>query len=293
MDRLQIIKNTRQIAINALVNVLKIVLPNTLQVSEAQFRNLWLGELRKHQEIFPDGWYIPPPSGMVVLFANEKNLNRANWQSIRPKESWPKENIFLNKTTDLVQLYAGPVDKSSGMMGDFGITLYFGQNIKIINHLKSSLVAIKEIFEGLNEGMQLRDVSTFGHDTLMKRGIASNLVSTSDPSGTNIGHTIPFTDEDITPDERNIIRNLQASASWKLVSDLLSKRRKFLNDIETFQIKRGLALTLEPRPQSTTDISIPMVYFHTIAIFHEDGRKELLTGFDEIFKLTRMNYMLN
>jgi hypothetical protein len=104
MDRLQIIKNTRQIAISALLNVLKIVLPNTLQISEAQFRNLWLGELRKHQEIFPDGWYIPPPSGIVVLFANEKNLGRANMQSMRPKESWPKEDIFLNNKTDLVHL---------------------------------------------------------------------------------------------------------------------------------------------------------------------------------------------
>lgn len=292
MDRLQVIKNTRQIAINALLNVLKIVLSNTLQVSEAQFRNLWLGELRKHQEIFPDGWYIPPPSGIAVLFAGEKNLNRGNWQSLRPKEFWPKENIFLNKVSDLVYLYAGPVDRATGMIGDFGITLYFGQDIKIINHLKTSLQAVKEIYERLEEGMQLRAVASLGHDILMQKNLISNLVSTSDPAGSNIGHTIPFTESDITPDERLLIRNFQPGANWQLISEVLSKRRKFLNNLETFPISRGLALTLEPRPQSTTDISIPMAQYHTIAIFHEDGKKELLTGFDEIFKLAGMNYML-
>ncbi len=292
MDRLQVIKNTRQIAINALMNVLKVVLSNTLQVSEAQFRNLWLGELRKHKEIFPDGWYIPPPSGIGVLFAGQNNLNRGNWQSLRPKEFWPKENLFLNKASDIVYLYVGPVDRASGMIGDFGMTLYFGQDIKIINHLISSYKAIKETFEGLHEGMQLKDAASLGHDILMKKGLLSNLVSTSDPAGSNIGHTIPFTESEITPDERLLIRNFQPGASWQLVSDVLSKRRKFLNNLESLPISRGLAFTIEPRPQSTTDITVPMAYFHTIAVFHEDGRKELLTGFDEVFKLAGMNYML-
>lgn len=291
MDRLQVIKNTREIAANALLNVLKVVLTNTLQVSELQFKNLWLGEIRKHKEVFPDGWYIPPPNGIGVIFANEQNLHRANWPSLRPKEFWPRPDVYLNKITDLVYLYAGPVDRMTGMVGDFGLTLYLGKNPKIIEHMKNSLITVKDLFNQVSGGMLLRDVFALAHDLLMSKGLSSNLLSLSDPTGNNIGHTIPFTDSDITPEERLLIRDLHPESNWNNLSNLLSKKRKFINSVESLPIQRGLAITLEPRPQGATDISLPMVYFHTIALFHEDGNKELLTGFDEIFRFTGMNFM--
>jgi hypothetical protein len=53
-----------------------------------------------------------------------------------------------------------------------------------------------------------------------------------------------------------------------------------------------LAFTIEPRAIKNNEPQIPILYFHTIAMFNEDGKKELLTGFDKIFKLVGMDYLV-
>ncbi|MBU2632481.1 hypothetical protein KKG52_02085 [Patescibacteria group bacterium] len=68
MNKLLICKKTRKIAASALLKVLEEVLSSKKPISEFEFGKKWLKELRKNKDIFPNGWYDPPPSGMAIIF---------------------------------------------------------------------------------------------------------------------------------------------------------------------------------------------------------------------------------
>lgn len=289
-QKLEIVKQTRKIASETLAKVLKQILENTDPISETQFRDLWLEELRKHSEIFPDGWYIPPPHGIVVLFSNSQNPERTNFRSLRPEEFWPKDNIFLDRNEGIVTLYFSPVHKGSYVVGDFGLTLYLGKNQKLHNQIKKVLGAINIVFDECKIGMELKEVYQYMLDVLAKDNLNNSWwISVNDPTGINIGHTIPPTDEDWTNQELGV---LDSNADWQQKASVISKKRKFLNAIEDTKIKSGMTFSIEPRPKSEIDPDIPVFWLHTMALFYENGEKELLTGFDEIFKIAGMDYLL-
>src|SRR2546423_435467 len=108
-DKLEICKQTRKIAADALAVVLKGVLATDEPISEAKFRDLWLEEMRKSSEIYPDGWYIPPPHGMFVLFGTDDDFSRMVYESSRFEKVWPRDDIFLNRKKGLLFFYCSPV----------------------------------------------------------------------------------------------------------------------------------------------------------------------------------------
>lgn len=83
-----------------------------------------------------------------------------------------------------------------------------------------------------------------------------------------------------------------STGKFKEIITLLNTKRKFLNAFEETVIEPGLAFTIEPRALPKERSNIPTIYFHTIAIFKQNGQKELLTNFDEIFRLVGMDYMI-
>ncbi|NTU73115.1 hypothetical protein HGB07_03000, partial [Candidatus Roizmanbacteria bacterium] len=121
-------------------------------------------------------------------------------------------------------------------------------------------------------------------------GLQNAVTSPTDPTGVNIGHTIPASYEDWQPEEFQILRN--GEGDWKAVCNAISKKRKFLNEIEEFEVRPGMAFTIEPRISSIENPHVPTAGLHTIALFYENGTKEHLTGFDELFKIAGMEYML-
>ncbi|MEK7092305.1 MAG: hypothetical protein AAB907_01635 [Patescibacteria group bacterium] len=97
IDKLAICKQTRKVSSDSLLRTLTKALGTNDPISESQFRDFWLSELRTHKELFPDGWYTPPPHGIGVLFGNGSNFMRTNHRSLRPEENWPKSDIFWTK----------------------------------------------------------------------------------------------------------------------------------------------------------------------------------------------------
>ena len=71
IDKLAICKQTRKVSSDSLLRTLTKALGTNDPISESQFRDFWLSELRTHKELFPDGWYTPPPHGIGVLFGNQ------------------------------------------------------------------------------------------------------------------------------------------------------------------------------------------------------------------------------
>jgi hypothetical protein len=290
MDKLKICKQTRKIAAEALYKTLQKVLKSKKPISEVDFRNMWLLEMRKSDSIFPDGWYTPPPHGMGVLFATGDDYKRIKFKSLRMKDYWPRKDVYLDKDNGYLLFYCSPVDRKTFAIGDFGLSIYLGKDKKIQRILKQELNVIIKIYNFAKKEMTIADVGKYAKKIIKQNNFSNEWwVSITDSTGTNYGHTIPATDNDWTDRERKI---LNGKKSWQAKLNVISKKRKFLNSLEATVINPGLAFTIEPRAIKNNEPKIPILYFHTIAAFHKNGKKELLTNFDRIFKLTRMDYML-
>lgn len=137
--------------------------------------------------------------------------------------------------------------------------------------------------------MKFSGIYNYSQRVFAKNNMLSDLHSMSDPTGTNIGHTVPGSYENW---DSQTLKSLKAK-KWEKVKDVISKHRVFINRKEDFKIKKGMAFTIEPRPSALDNSTIPSIFLHTIALFKENGSKELLTGFNPLFKLAGMNYMLN
>lgn len=142
IDKFEICKATRKIAADALYKTLKKLRASDKNISEVMLRDEWLAEMRKNRNIFPDGWYLPPPHGMIVLFADEDHVERFNYKNARWESSWARDDIFMDRKTGIIFCYASPVDKKSGTIGDFSLTLYFGKNPEIKQLLQYCLKLI-------------------------------------------------------------------------------------------------------------------------------------------------------
>lgn len=290
LDKLEICKLTRKIVAESLYKVLSNLLSQKKPISEVSLRDEWLMKLREHKEIFPDGWYMPPPHGIAVLFATEANLLRTNFQSLRWKEFWPNKKIFLDREKGLIVLYASAVNRK-GIIGDFGITLYFGKNKNIRSYFKNTLGLQKKIFSYAKVGLSLKELYIYANKLFIKRNLSNDWwVNVTDPSGKNMGHTVPFIYEGTNEQEKQIFKS--ANNNWGKVADMISKKRVFVSPAVDFTISANTAFSIEPRLRPLNNQHLPIAWFHTIATFDKNGEKELVTDFDKIFKLVGMDYML-
>lgn len=290
MDKLEICKQTRKIAAEALYKTLKKLFRSKKPISEVMFRDAWLMEMRKNKNIFPDGWYDPPPHGMGVLFATGSDYKRIKFQSLRIKDYWPRKDVFLNKENGYLLFYCSPVNKQGFIIGDFGISIYLGSDKKIQQALRKELQIITKIYNFAKIGMTMADIGKYSKKIIRQSNFSNEWwVSLTDATGTNYGHTIPATDIEWSDEEWKI---LNSKRGWQTKLNVISRKRRFLNSFETTIIKPSLAFTIEPRAIKNNEPKIPILYFHTITMFDKNGEKELLTNFDKIFKLCGMDYMI-
>ncbi len=284
--KLNACRNTREIAARSFQSALTGLLVPGSSISEVDLRDAWLNEMRKNNDLLPDGWYDPPPHGIGVLFSTEADPKRANYDSLRTLENWPQNNITLDRETGIMYVYASPVDRQTGIIGDFGMTIYLGQSSGYINHLKNCMRMNLEIFNQVAVGMTMKEVAQLAGGLFIANNLTNNVTSVTDPAGVNIGHTVPASYEDWTVDEIKAIQSMPDK--WQKT---ISSKRVFVSGKESFEINPGTAFTLEPRLTVYQNTKTPMSSFHTIIVFNPDGSKELLTNFSEIFTGIGMDYM--
>lgn len=283
--KLHCCKIARTIAATTLHRALSELLDSRKPISEVNLRDRWLKKMRNEGAIFPDGWYCPPPSGITVLFGTEKN-HRIDYNSLRSKSMWPRKDQYLNRKNGLIYAFASPVHKKTGIIGDFGVTLYFGKNQQVQKLLKTTLQINKRIQKGIKPGQAFSKIFTLAKKEIRKVGLENKITSTTDPASTNIGHTVPASYEKWTEEQTKSLRT-------KKMSSIISSSRRFINAIEVLQVKRGMAMTIEPRLKPLRHQNLPIVSLHTIGLIHPDGRVELLENFHELFQLAGMEYMLD
>lgn len=289
-NKLGACRSTRRSAAQSFHAALSKLLTTARPISEALLQDQWLLELRKNPELFPDGWYIPPPHGIGVLFGTEDDYQRMNYKSLRPEEMHPKNDVLLDRKKGIIYVYASPVDKKTGMIGDWGMTIYFGKNPEIIKHLQQCLDLNRQVLNYAQIGMTFAEITRYANKLFTNQGLSNEVTSNTDKTstGVNIGHTVPASYEEWSDDEKEVLKG----DDWEKILTMISKKRKFLNQEEPLQVQLGMAFTIEQRLTRSDNPMIPMSSFHSIALFHSDGKKELLTDFADIFKLTGMNYML-
>jgi Metallopeptidase family M24 len=256
--------------------------------SEMMIRDAWLAALRENDALFPDGWYSPPPYGISILFGNPQSRRGYSFQSLRPRDMWPHTDVFFDREAGFFHAYASAVNRETGMIGDFGMTVYTGGNQGIKNHLQQCLQINREIFEHIEVGRTFAEVYQFAMRLLNSYGLSNDITSVVDITGTNIGHTIPALSEGWTNEETQTLRN----GHWDQIQRMIGAKRKFVSSNALTTYQPGMAVTIEPRPTVIGNPSIPMAWYHSIVVIHQDGSKELLTGFEPIFKMAGMDYML-
>lgn len=289
-QKIKICKRTREYAQKSLFKVLQIILDNNLHPSEIEIRDMWISELQKNNTLFKDGWYSPPPHGIGILIGtdNDREESCLNFKSLRLEEKWPQKDIYLNTKNSIIYAYASPIDKKTGIIGDFGITLYFGKNKKIINHLILCYKIIQQMFDYVKPGLTFSQIAEYMKNLIASHGLNNEIICKTVPSSAdNVGHTIPFIMENMTEAESEILKY----KSHEEIKKMISEKRIFVQTPEDQVLKNGMAFTIEPRPKVIDDPEIPMVSFHSICAIHKNGKKELITNFDKIFDLVGMKYM--
>lgn len=214
-------------------------------ISEIDFKNEWYNNLKKQNDIIADGWYNPPPKGMAVLFGN-----RVSFDSLRNEKNWAN-NTTINWNKDLLYAYCSPIDKISGIIGDISLTLYFGKDEKIINHIKNCHNAVQEIFNNLNKFQNYQELFIGSEEIFAKHKLKNCIISKTDDTPLDLGHTFPKLD------------NLQNKNSLtEEDKQKISKARMFINENSIWNFTEELQFTIEPQLISTENPELPQISQH-------------------------------
>src|SRR3989344_3053806 len=87
-DMISAIERTRETA----ASIVSSTLTNYQGKTEQEIRDRILEEMAKCTEIFPQGWYDPPPGGVSILIGKE----RMAFDSLRKPEYWTRAEIRYN-----------------------------------------------------------------------------------------------------------------------------------------------------------------------------------------------------
>lgn len=264
-------------------SVIEKVLKDNSELSEAQFCDKVLRNLAVSSNIWRTGWYDPPPGGATALFSEKSNYERLQFDTLRNPNYWPSNNRNFTKESVGI-IYTSPVHRISGVIGDIGLTLYRGEDKLVQQHIARCLSLLEKVADYAEVGMQFRDIHEYAQNIFSKEGVNNRrTVTHTDPLGTNLGHTIPWSYEDPTPAELSMING----ENFEKLKNLISKKRLYINKIETFVIPGDIAFTCEVRLEDSNNKKLPNVFFHLIVVF-KDGKKTIHTNFNFIFKLLGM-----
>lgn len=275
---------TREKAAQSFVNLCKT--RGLESFSEKQLAEAWAEQLNKDNKIYHSGWYVPPPLGIGILFGQPTDYSRTKYDNLRKEEFSPQNEVRFSSES-AAMIYASPVNKADGIMGDFGLTVYTGSNTNVREHLKTGLAIVEKTAEFAQVGMEFREVNNYSQKLLKEHDLNNDRTAGYTAKiPKSIGHTIPFTYELPNEKERAVIRNEEFDA----LKELLRTKRVNLDAEEKFKIPTTVAFTTEIRAESNHNPNLPNAFFHLIVTF-AGGKKEILANFNEVFQALKMDYI--
>ncbi len=276
MDLIETIAKTRATA----AEIMQASLHGLRGRSESDVRDEMHQMLAERSELFESGWYDPPHGGVAALF-DTAPYERLQFESLRNPESFPSASkLFDTESVGIV--YTSAVDRTAGMFGDIGFTVYQGNDSQVQHHIRAVHDLVLKAAALAEVGMKFCDLYTASRRIFNDEGqkVIGWMSTTHDPFKVNLGHTAPgsYGDGPIPLED------------FAATREAIRTRRLYINEVEQFAIPATCAFTVEAR---LTDISktLPNAFFHVIVTFSE-GEKQILTNFDRIFKTAGMDYML-
>ena len=252
-------------------------------LSEKALADISLSYLRKNKDLFEDGWYAPPPHGIITVFGKkDDNYKKVSQPSFRPESEWPQDRQHYN-INDIVLFYASPIDRKTGLIGDFGLNIYSGPDKAIHEHFENVLRATLYIASQARTGMSFSELYQLAIEHGKTQGFYNNIESSADSTGTNIGHTIPLS---FPGDPAHIA--MAKAKDYAAVKEAIRTNRVFVNAASNQKIQPDMAFTIEPRFSTGT---MPNTMFHLTIIF-EGGQRRICHGFEPVMQLAGMDYLL-
>ena len=203
---------------------------------------------------------------MSILFGN-----RVSFDSLRNEKNWAG-NTIINWKEDLLYAYCSPVDKVSGIIGDISVTLYFGKDKEIINHIKNCYNAILEVFDVLDKVKNSRELFIASEKIFAEHKLKNCIVSKTDNMSLDLGHSFPKIEiiqrkDSLTQEEKQGI----------------SKARKFINESSNWNFIEEMQFTIEPQLISTINAKLPQITQHYL-VKKENGKFIICKDIDEILE---------
>lgn len=246
--------------------------------SEVDVRDAALRGLSAHAELYPTGWYDPPPGGVSMLWGT-KPFIRLQYESLRDQKYWPNSEFHFDAEA-VGSVYVSSVERRTNMIGDVGLTIYAGANESIKRHIRACHDAILAVAENTAVGQSFSDLYAHAMEYFRKKSLKISWMTTvHDPLQINLGHTVPGSYEDVN-----------FGNTFEEIRETIGTKRVYINQAEPFKIPETCALTVEARLVDLEE-RLPNTLFHFIVTF-SGGEKRILSNFDAIFCVVGMDYIL-
>jgi hypothetical protein len=267
------VRTTREVAAASLDDALATASPG---VSESELAHRWVERLRGRGSVLRDGWYLPPPHGVSVLFGDPPDYGRVRYASLRGEQCWPREDIAL-RNDSLIFAYASPVDRTTGMIGDLAVSLYRGADNSLQRHLASCLTIAVEVASRAEVGMRFAELYELGSRLIADVYEGREASSLENYTGVaDIGHTAPWSYCDPTSGELDALK----SGNALRIATTVSRARVFVGPNDQLRVEPTMAFSIEPRIALE---HLPVACFHVWVTFI-GGRKQVVSGFARLFE---------
>lgn len=221
---------------------------------EVEFKSLWLKKIQLTPHLTATGWYSPPESGMAILFSQDKATQRSHFTTYRDPEYFSSE-VEIDWQSGIITGYASNLDTRNHMPGDFGTTVYLGNDTKTIRYIEQCIFVSEAVFCLLETGAVRTSAELFNaaNKLFKKYGLEGNSYS-STAGFWNLGHTLYSMETETI--------------------ETYSKYRRFISNEDIWDLRDGTMFTYEPQYHSLNDPTLPKLMHHYV-LQYMDGEFQI------------------
>jgi len=240
-------------------------------VTEVQFRDAWLAKLQQDPSLFAAGWYDPPPHGMAVLFARGDDPSRMSYESLRQEAAWPDQTKA--DWRGFLFAYCSCISRTTGKLGDFDLTLYFGDDPQLKTHYRNCFNATAQLLHSISPADTSHALFMRAEEIFAQANLRLSTTSITAVTPAVLGHTFPVLPQSILDTAPTVL-----AAEHK---NLIRTARHFIDRVSDWSLADGLQFTVEPQLRSALDPALPKISFHYLAQV-KDGQVQICRDIDEL-----------
>ena len=214
-------------------------------INEVHLSNLWLEKIQSIQRMSKKGWYNPPENGMAILFSHDKAVQRSHFSTYRDPAYFSSE-VELDWEKGFITGYASNIDTRNNTPGDFGTTVYFGNDTETVKYINRCVYVSEIVFNLLEKGIVKTSAELYNAAMIIfaKHDLEGNSYSAT--AGLwNVGHTLFPIDK----------------------MGIYTENRRFVAKEDDWDLRDGSMFTFEPQYRSPNNPERPKLMHHYVLQF--------------------------